>query len=94
MLPPMRALPAVLLFTFLPAALRAQDAGAESLSSAQAVLVPANLAPADRFGESVTKSAKTRSAATVQGQLWYRDPLSTSNQTTSLSDAVEFVVGL
>ena len=30
--------------------------------------------------------------ATVQAQLWYRDPLNTSNQTTSLSDAVEFVV--
>jgi hypothetical protein len=27
-----------------------------------------------------------------QAQLWYRDPLNTSNQTTSLSDAVEFVV--
>ena len=33
------------------------------------------------------------SGAVVQAQLWYRDPLSTSNQTTSLSDAVEFVVG-
>jgi hypothetical protein len=32
--------------------------------------------------------------ATVQAQLWYRDPLSTSNQTTSLSDAIEFGVGL
>jgi hypothetical protein len=31
--------------------------------------------------------------ATVQAQLWYRDPLSTSNQTTSLSDAIEFCVG-
>jgi hypothetical protein len=31
--------------------------------------------------------------ATVQAQLWYRDPASTSNQTTSLSDAIEFVVG-
>lgn len=31
--------------------------------------------------------------ALVQAQLWYRDPLSTSNQTTSLSDALEFVVG-
>jgi hypothetical protein len=31
--------------------------------------------------------------AVVQAQLWYRDPLSTSNQTTSLSDAVEFDVG-
>jgi hypothetical protein len=31
--------------------------------------------------------------ATVQAQLWYRDPLSSSNQTTSLSDAIEFVVG-
>jgi hypothetical protein len=30
--------------------------------------------------------------ATVQAQLWYRDPLNTSKQTTSLSDAVEFVV--
>jgi hypothetical protein len=32
--------------------------------------------------------------ATVQAQLWYRDPQSTSNQPTSLSDALEFVVGL
>jgi hypothetical protein len=30
--------------------------------------------------------------ATVQAQLWYRDPFNTSNQTTSLSDALEFVV--
>jgi len=28
--------------------------------------------------------------ATMQAQLWYRDRLNTSNQTTSLSDAVEF----
>ena len=32
------------------------------------------------------------SGATVQAQLWYRDPLNTSNQTTSLSDAIEFTV--
>ena len=32
------------------------------------------------------------SGATVQVQLWYRDPLSTSNQTTSLSDALELDV--
>jgi hypothetical protein len=31
--------------------------------------------------------------ASVQAQLWYRDPFSTSNQTTSLSDAIEFAVG-
>jgi hypothetical protein len=31
--------------------------------------------------------------ATVQAQLWYRDPWSSSNQTTSLSDAIEFCVG-
>jgi hypothetical protein len=31
--------------------------------------------------------------ATVQAQYWYRDPQNTSNQTTSLSDALEFVVG-
>ena len=31
--------------------------------------------------------------ATVRAQYWYRDPLSTSDRTTSLSDAVEFVVG-
>jgi hypothetical protein len=30
--------------------------------------------------------------ARVQVQLWYRDPLNTSNQSTSLSDAVEFCV--
>ena len=30
--------------------------------------------------------------ALVQAQLWYRDPLSSSNQTTSLSDAGEFPV--
>jgi hypothetical protein len=30
--------------------------------------------------------------ALVQAQLWHRDPLNTSNQTTSLSDAIEFVV--
>jgi agmatine/peptidylarginine deiminase len=28
----------------------------------------------------------------VQAQLWYRDPLSTSNRSTSLSDALEFLV--
>jgi hypothetical protein len=31
--------------------------------------------------------------AVVQAQLWYRDPGNTSNQTTSLSDAIEFGVG-
>jgi hypothetical protein len=31
--------------------------------------------------------------AIVDAQLWYRDPFNTSNQTTSLSDAVEFCVG-
>jgi hypothetical protein len=30
--------------------------------------------------------------ATAQIQLWYRDPLNTSNRTTSLSDAIEVVV--
>ena len=30
--------------------------------------------------------------AVVQAQLWYRDPFNTSNQTTSLSDAIEFTV--
>ena len=32
------------------------------------------------------------SGAVVQAQLWYRDPTNTSNQTTSLSDAVEFSI--
>ena len=31
--------------------------------------------------------------AVVQAQLWYRDPSNTSNQPTSLSDAIEFCVG-
>jgi hypothetical protein len=44
---------------------------------------------------SCPKPAKNPGAgALVQAQLWYRDPLSTSNQTTSMSDALEFVVGL
>jgi len=30
--------------------------------------------------------------AVVQAQAWYRDPQNTSNQTTSLSDAIEFTV--
>jgi len=36
--------------------------------------------------------ANPGAGALVQIQLWYRDPLSTSNQTTSLSDALEFAV--
>ena len=31
--------------------------------------------------------------AVCQAQLWYRDPASTSNQSTSFSDAIEFFVG-
>ena len=39
------------------------------------------------------KPAKNPGAGAVtQAQLWYRDPLSTSNKSTSLSDAVEFTV--
>ena len=30
--------------------------------------------------------------AVVQAQFWYRDPGNTSNQTTSLSDAIEFTM--
>jgi hypothetical protein len=33
-----------------------------------------------------------RAGAVGQAQLWYRDPQNTSNQTTSLSDAIEFTV--
>jgi len=32
------------------------------------------------------------SGVMMQAQLWYRDPLNTSNQTTSLSNAIEFSV--
>ena len=40
-----------------------------------------------------TKPAKNPgSGAVVQVQLWYRDPGNTSNQTTSLSDAISFTV--
>jgi hypothetical protein len=42
---------------------------------------------------SCPKPAKNPGPGTlVQAQLWYRDPTSTSNQTTSLSDAIEFTV--
>jgi hypothetical protein len=33
------------------------------------------------------------SGAVVQAQMWYRDPHSTSNPTSSMSDAIEFTVG-
>jgi hypothetical protein len=40
------------------------------------------------------KPAKNPGPGTVvQAQLWYRDPASTSNQSTSMSNAVEFTVG-
>jgi len=38
-------------------------------------------------------NANPGAGAVVQAQLWYRDPQNTSNQTTSLSDAIEFPVG-
>ena len=42
---------------------------------------------------SCPKPSKNPGAgALVQAQLWYRDPQNTSNQTTSLSDALEFTV--
>jgi hypothetical protein len=37
-------------------------------------------------------TANPGAGAQVQAQLWYRDPQNTSNQTTSLSDAIEFLV--
>jgi len=40
------------------------------------------------------KPAKNPGAgAVIQIQLWYRDPFNTSNQTTSLSNALQFTVG-
>jgi hypothetical protein len=40
---------------------------------------------------SCPRPAKNPGAgATLNAQLWYRDPFSTSNQTTALSDAIEF----
>jgi hypothetical protein len=30
--------------------------------------------------------------ALMQAQLWYRDPLNTSNQSSSMSDAIEFAI--
>ena len=46
-----------------------------------------------RWCASCPKPAHNPGAGAVsQVQLWYRDPASTSNQTTSLSDALEFVV--
>jgi hypothetical protein len=38
-------------------------------------------------------AANPGAGAVVQIQLWYRDPQNTSNQTTSLSDALECTVG-
>ena len=44
------------------------------------------------FWTQIKPAAHPGYGATVQSQLWYRDPQSTSNQTTSLSDALEFVL--
>jgi len=41
---------------------------------------------------SSTPPKNPGAGAIVQAQLWYRDPFSSSNQTTSLSDAIEFIV--
>ncbi len=38
-------------------------------------------------------AANPGAGATVQAQLWYRDPASTSNRSTSFSDALEFLLG-
>ena len=46
-----------------------------------------------RWCASCPKPAQNPGAGIImQAQLWYRDPLNTSNQTTSLSNAVEFTV--
>jgi outer membrane protein assembly factor BamB len=41
---------------------------------------------------SSSPSKSPGAGALVQAQLWYRDPLNTSNQTTSFSEALEFAV--
>ena len=41
---------------------------------------------------SASPAKSPGAGAVVQVQLWYRDPQNPSNQTTSLSDAVEFTV--
>ena len=62
---------------------------------AMATTTPARpRAPSNTAGRHWTaKPASNPGAgALVQAQLWYRDPQNTSNQTTSLSDAVEFTL--
>ena len=39
-----------------------------------------------------TPAKNPGAGAIVQAQLWYRDPVNTSNKTTSLSEAIEFAV--
>ena len=46
----------------------------------------------DLDGDGLMENAAAGAGAIVQAQLWYRDPVNTSNQTTSLSDALEFAV--
>jgi len=47
----------------------------------------------DMTAHWTTKPAQNPGAGTVaQAQFWYRDPTNTSNQTTSLSNAIEFTV--
>ena len=48
--------------------------------------------PAAACGLAVQSDPSFGPGAVVQAQLWYRDPGSTSNQKTSLSDAIEPVL--
>ena len=43
-------------------------------------------------GPGILMNSGEGAGTVVQAQLWYRDPQNTSNQTTSLSDAIEFTV--
>jgi hypothetical protein len=50
--------------------------------------------PSQLWCPSCLEAAKNPGAGVMlQAQLWFRDPLNTSNQSTSLSDVVEAFVG-
>jgi len=48
---------------------------------------------ASPWGNGTSYQCVPGAGAMVQAQLWYRDPLNTSNQATGLSAAFEFCVG-
>ena len=75
-----------------PQSLDIADDGAVWWSAALSIANPRNGISRLEDLDGGHDAADPGAVAVVQAQLWYRDPFRTSNQTTSLSDAIEFSI--